>query len=446
MERGSDISSSRGFWRQLVGWWFRLSRRKIRLLHSGEIGGEGPTLYAVSQPASFRAAAILATAFGRSVRCLVPSSEAERTVSHLLARKLGFILYKGESPVSEASLREAINVLAGGGAVVVFADQSVAGQSSSCASTSTAGTLVWRAEAQHLGRRVEVRPVHLYLPEPAAHSREILIYVDSALARPEGLPAAPQPDVGAQAYIAAIDARFRENAFQLRPRDLKYFLIDLEEVLRAGLQEEWESRPDWKQDTEGFVLSRLVTDWVEQTNFLNPGRVVSLRQSLDDYRRLQQQCALRRLEVEGAESLPGSGWQRAIVWLETLAGLPIALYGLVNHLAIGLVLWLGGSFRDGNPRPRSTEWTLRVGVALGFYTVQIFLVAHHWGRAAAGYYAPTLPVSGAYLFRYRWVLSRQARLALISLTIPSLTAKIKRLRHLLLKEIDQALGSCEEHG
>jgi hypothetical protein len=187
----------------------------------------------------------------------------------------------------------------------------------------------------------------------------------------------------------------------------------------------------------------LVAEWVHHTNYLNPGRIVSLRQSLDEYRQLQQRCALRRLEVEGAESLPHSHWQRAIVWFETLIGLPVALYGLLNHLAIGLVLFLSGSFKEGNRRPRNTEWTLRGGVALVFYTAQIFLVAHHWGRAAAGYYAPTLPLSGAYLWRYRWVLRRQARQAFISLTIPTLTAKIKRLRRDLVHELDEALGSCQ---
>jgi hypothetical protein len=131
------------------------------------------------------------------------------------------------------------------------------------------------------------------------------------------------------------------------------------------------------------------------------------------------------------------------VWVETFLGLPVALYGLLNHLAIGLTLWLAGSFRENNPRPRSTEWTIRGGVALAFYAAQVFLVAHHWGRAAAGYYAPTLPASGAYLWRYRWVLRRQARQAFISLTIPRLTERIQRLRHQLLKELDQMLGSYQ---
>jgi hypothetical protein len=79
-----------------------------------------------------------------------------------------------------------------------------------------------------------------------------------------------------------------------------------------------------------------------------------------------------------------------------------------------------------------------------FYILQIFLMAHWRGRAAAGYYAPTLPVSGAYLWRYVRLIRPRARLMFISLTIPGLTRKIKRLRHTLLEELDRTLTAFEE--
>jgi len=361
---------------------------------------------------------------------------------------MGIILYEGERLTSEATLRQAIDLLASGGALVVFADQSAAGQGAPGASASTAAALVWRAEAQHLGRCVMVHPVHLFLPESTAQSRETLIYVDSVMVRPEGRPEALSQDGDTPAFGAALESRFQENAFQLRPADLEYFFADLEEVMRTGLQEDWASRPDCKQDAEGFVLSRLVTEWAKQTNYLNPVRLVTLRKSLDDYRRLQRQCALRELEVEEADSRLGSGWRRTIVWFETLLGLPIALYGLLNHLVICLViclaLFLAGSFKRDNPRARTTEWTLRGAVTLGFYAIQILLVAHWRGRAAAGYYAPTLPVSGAYLWRYARLIQPQTRLRFISLTIPALKRKIQRQRHALLERLDQTLKSYEE--
>ena len=444
MEKDSGIPKSPGFYCRLIRWWFALTGRKIRMLQAGDMAAEGPALFAVGHLAGFLHALVLSTTIERPVHCLLPRSLVHGPLARFLSRRMGAILYEGERPTSEATLREAINVLASDGALVVFADQSAAGQAAAGALASTAAALVWRAEAQHLGRRVAVHPVHFFLPESAAQSREILIYVDSVMVRPEGRPAAQSQDAETQAFAGALELRFRENAFQLRPADLEYFLADLEGVLRTDLQEDWESRPDWKQDPEGFVLSRLVTEWVKQTNYLNPGRLVTLRKSLDDYRRLQKQCALRELEVEGADSVLRSGWRRTLIWFETLLGLPIALYGLLNHLVIGLVLFLAGSFKRDNPRARTTEWTLRGAVTLGFYAVQILLVAHWRGRAAAGYYAPTLPVSGAYLWRYAGLVRPQARLLFVSLTIPALTRKIKRLRHALLEELDQTLTSYEE--
>jgi len=443
MEKGPGIPSSAGLFRRFIRRWFALTRRRIRMLQAGDMSSEGPAMFAVSHPPGFLPALILSASIGRPVHCLLPESLARGLLARFLARRMGIILHDGERPTSEATLRQAIDILAGGGALVVFADQT-AGPGAPGASATTAAALVWRAEAQHLGRRVAVHPVHLFLPEPALPSREILIYVDAAMDRPQARPAAPAQDADPQAFVAALEARFQENAFQLRPADLEYFLADLEEVLRTGLQEDWASRPDWKQDAEGFVLSRLVTEWVRQTNYLNPGRLVTLRQSLDDYRHLQRKCALRELEVVEADSLLRSGWRRTLVWFETVLGLPIALYGLLNHLLILLVLFLAGSFKRDNPRARTTEWTLRGAVTLALYAIQILLLAHWRGRAVAGYYAPTLPVSGAYLWRYVGLVRPQARTVFILLTLPGLTKKIQRLRHELLEELDQILTAYEE--
>lgn len=443
MENGPGNPPSPGVYRTLIRGWFALTGRRIRMLQAEDVTSEGPALFAVSHPAGLLQALVLSAAIERPVHCLLPRSLAGGRLARFLTRRMGAIFYVGERPDSEVTQREAIDVLASGGALVVFADQSAAGQAAPGALASTAAAVVLRAEAQHLGRRVAVRPVHLFLPESTKQSREILIYADAVMVRPEGWPTAQSPDAEAQAFVAALESRFQENAFQLRPADLEYFLGDLEEVLRTGLQEDWASRPDWRQDTAGFVLSRLVTEWVKHTNYLHPGRLVTLRKSLDDYRQLQRKCALRELEVEGADSALGSGWRRIILWFETLLGLPIALYGLLNHLVIMLALFLAGSFKRNSSRARTTEWTLRGVVTLGFYALQIILVAHWQGRAAAGYYAPTLPVSGAYLWRYVGLVRPQTRLLFISLTIPGLRRKIKHVRHVLLEALDQMLISYE---
>jgi len=444
MENGAETSPRHGFWNRLVRAWFALTRRKIRLLRAGEIPAEGPAVFAVSHPAGYLHSLVLSITIERPVHCLLPRNLAPGPLAGFLARHMGIILYDDELASSEAGLQQALDVVASGGALVVFADQNAAGQSAPDTLASTAAALVKHAEAQHGGGRIAVYPVHLFLPESTPKSREILIYIDSAIATAAAKTTVVAPDDEAPDLAAALEAQFQENAFQLRPTDLEFFLSDLEEVLRTGLQEDWASRPDWKQDTEGFVLSRFTAGWVKQANYLHPSQLVSLRKTLDDYRGLQKQCALRELEVEGGDTPLGSGWRRVLLWFETLLGLPIALYGFLNHAAIVLVLFLAGLFKRNSSRARTTELMIRAGVTLAFYILQIFLVAHTWGRAAAGYYAPSLPVSGWYLWRYVGLVRPQARLLFISLTIPALKRKIQRLRHALLNELDQTLAPTEE--
>ena len=396
-------------------------------------------MFAASHPPGFLEALILVAAFERPIHCVLPKASVGGPLARLLARSLGIIFWEDERTSAERDLRAASKVLASGGTLVMFADRSPASQGASDAVASTAASVVWEAESQLSGLHVTIHPIHLFLPVSPPKSRESLIYVDSALARPAG-----HGDDEVQALASALEARFRENAFQLRPPDLEYFLGDLEGVLRAALQEDWWSRPNWKQDAEGFGLSRLVAEWVKQANYMHPGRLVTLRESLDNYRRLQQQIALRQLEVEAAGSWLHSGLRRAMVWLETLIGLPIALFGLLNHLLIGALLLVAGSFKKNRHRTRTTEWMVRGAVVLGCYTLQTLLVAHWWGRAGAGYYAPALLVTGAYLWRFWWLVRHQTRPLFISFNIPSLTSKAQRLRRALLEELDQTLAVCEK--
>ena len=445
MENFPGTVPRRGLWNSLIRSWFAVTRRKIRLLRAGEISAEGPAVFVVSHPPGFLHALVLSLTIERSVRCLLPKTLARGPLSRFLARRMGMLLYESELLDSEASQGEALDILASNGALVVFADQPSGEQSTPGACANTAAVLVERAEIQHRENAIAVYPVHLFLPESTPHSREILIYIDSAITLPTSQINNPSHGTETEGWAVALEARFQGNAFQLLSADVEFFLSDLEEVLRTALHEDWASRPDWKQDADGFVLSRFVAGWVKHTNYLHPSELVALRKTLDDYRGLQRQCALRELEVEGGDSPLGSGGRRVLLSIESLLGLPIALYGFLNHWAILLVLFLAGSFKRNSTRPRTTEFAIRAGVTLAFYILQIFLVAHTWGRAAAGYYAPSLPVTGWYLWwRYAGLIRPQARLLFISLTIPTLKRKIQHLRQTLLHDLNQALASTEE--
>jgi hypothetical protein len=236
-----------------------------------------------------------------------------------------------------------------------------------------------------------------------------------------------------------LDERCQENSFRLQPSALAEFLTDLEQVLRDGLKEEFESNPAGKQKLEGFELSSFVVQWVEQMNYLHPGLLVSLREMLAAWREGCRKGALHRLETEGAGPWLGARLGRAVVLLETVLGFPLAIYGLVNHLVALAVLFWTGLLKNESGRDKTTAWLWRVLVILGSYILQVILIAHFWGRRGAGYYLPTLPLSGLYLWRYTWLLPHQSRIAFLSMHRSAETAGSTRLRDDFLHEINQAL-------
>ena len=95
-----------------------------------------------------------------------------------------------------------------------------------------------------------------------------------------------------------------------------------------------------------------------------------------------------------------------------------------------------GRLKRQSARPWKSVWGARAAVALVCYVVQTWACAHFLGRAAAGYYAVSLPLSAAYLARYWWLLSHRTRLVILAASLPAQSAKLARLQKQLLSAID----------
>ena len=214
--------------------------------------------------------------------------------------------------------------------------------------------------------------------------------------------------------------------------------------MRSDLDEEWAAKPDWKQKTDGFTLSGLVTRGVEVMNRLNPARLVMLRDELDRYREARRRCALRELEREAAGRWLESPLARGWYGLESALGLPLAVFGLLNHLPAWLLFFWAGLLRKEEEESRAALWVKRVVVVLACYTVQIALCSHWLGRVAAGYYALTLPLSGGYLLRYGWLLRQRTRLLLSAWGLPRKKAGLRRWRKQLIARLDTARDAFAE--
>ncbi len=408
--------------------------------------GSVSALLAVSHPPSFLDALILVAAFERPVHCLVDQRLLRGPMRRLFAAGLGMVTYHPEGENWQSVLDVCCNLLARGEVVLVFAEQERLKAGEAGPLGMTAATLALEAETRYSGQLgLTIFPVHLFLPVARSQAGELLIYVDDPIYPREYLVRdAPGSSGGARALAAIIWDAWRENAFRLQPNDVRQLLSSLEEVLRTDLEEDWAARPNWKQNVEGFELSQFVAEWSEQMNYLNPGRLVALHEALGDYREARRRWSLRQIELESGGEWVKSRPLRAWVWCESAIGLPIACYGLINHLLVWLLLFWFGLLKKQSERAPKVQWLLRALVVLGCYIIQILLCARWLSRAAAGFYTLSLPLAGAYLVRYHWLLRHRTRLALVAFRSPARAAKLRDMRKKLVAALNRAMSDYVE--
>src|SRR5437773_1618878 len=446
-ERAPAGSGVYRFLRWLVRLWLTLFFRTIRLLNAEAMPGSGAAVLTVNHAAGFFEALILVATFEREVRCLLARGRVPGLAHGLLARGLRMILYDAEVDGWRPVLQACSEALARRSAIAIFAEpEARSGEPSRFALTAAAIALEAesrQSEYEPSGGGLSVWPVDLFLPVEPSKSTEVLVYVDQPLLADEYL-ARDGEEPRERALALAIDSARLRNPFRLQPAEFARFLSDLEDILRWDLARDWASRPNWKQTVEGFELSRSVKDSAEQLNSLDSGRLVALRESLDRYREAQRALALRRLQIDLGAPWLKSPWRRTLAWFESAAGLPVAAYGLLNLVCVGLTLLATGWLKKRSARSWKLEWGVRAAVALVFYVAQTWACAHFLGRAAAGYYAVSLPLSAAYLARYGWLLRHRTRPVILAASLPAQSAKLARLQKQLQNGIDAARDALIE--
>jgi 1-acyl-sn-glycerol-3-phosphate acyltransferase len=417
--------------------WFSLSFRRIRVLQAEALSRPGAALLVVNHPSSFLDTLILIAAFERRVHCLLEREFLKGSARRLLARSLGLIEFGFQDDEWPSVLALCYQILSRGGVILVFAKQQVASPElpASFAPAATAIAVEALSGVAALPR-LAIHAVHLFLPVSPSQSGELLIHIDAPLSFEGGMPI---PETGSDDRVKTVDSQLervsRQNPFRLQPESLEQFLSGIESILREDFEENWARRPNSKQKVEDFEISPFLINLVNQLNYSHPGRLAGLGEALQAYREARRRSALRRLRAEMAGEWLGSTGRRAAVWIETVAGFPVAAYGLVNLLPAWLLLRVSGLLRRGLWNATVGEWVARVIVALACYGGQIALAAYLLSRSEAGYYAPSLPISGLYSLRYLWLLENRTSIVALSWDKQGRARRLRKMRHNLIEEI-----------
>ena len=135
----------------------------------------------------------------------------------------------------------------------------------------------------------------------------------------------------------------------------------------------------------------------EQENRFNPGRLVALASELDSCRNRRRTLSLRELETEACGAWISSRWKRTAVWIETVTGSLVAVFGLLNCFVPFAALRTAGLLRIERPAENPRRWLKRAGIVLTIFAAQVLVCDWLWGRSVAGVYALGVPVAGLYL-------------------------------------------------
>ena len=416
----------RGAWRAGI----ELAGRPVRVLGWGHVP-PGAAILAARRPSRLLDALTLVAACDRPIRCLVPH-DLLHGWKGLLSRGAGMIAFEDDPAGRHRALRACSEALAAGEVLAVFAGNQAASKHHRDAAMSI-------AEEAWAGVLPEHDPVTLPVHNfwPADRKDEILFQIGHPVGRPLG----PNDDSGAapqEDEETAPEAAFTESPLALDPDTFEELLKDVEAALLDRLEREWAARPAWKQEVEGFRLSAIAAEQLQQLNQTRPEDLAALKHQFDACRELRRQWSLTRLRAEqGRKQFSTAQW--LLIWVESVLGLPVAVWGVLNHAAIGLLLYLLGLTTDLREL-RAGRWAARALVVFGCYAGQIALVSHAMGRAAAGYYAVTLPLSGIYLWRYAWVLRRRTRVLLLGARARTLERLAESRSRLFLAKLDAALA------
>ena len=423
--------------RRLLRIWFAIRFRNIRLLGAEDEAASGATLLLVSHPPRILDILLLVASVDRQLHCLIDAPMASGLALRFLAQSLGVVVYtSGVGAPSGAAIETSRELLASKGTVVLFANLGAKDGSASDRLTSVARVALEVESRFPASVESAILPVHVLIP--LARFNEALIHFGEPAFPQDFLPL-PGRELDQQVTELArvLSHLCCVNPFALRHHDLAQLLADLAEILRTDLAVEWASRPNWKQTVEGFTLSRFLAEWAQQTNRVDPDRLVTLRQALNACREAHRHRSLNTIQTENA-AWARSTLRRALAWVESALGLPVACYGFLNHLPARLLISVTGLWQKLGRQARPGEWAMATFFVLTCYAGAIALVNHWFGRSAAGYYAVTLPISGLYLWRYASLWRHRTRLLLQHVFAPLAESRLRRMRKELIARVGAA--------
>ena len=375
------------------------------------------TVLYLCRPGRFLDALVMVAAWDRPL-AVVTDRDPRRRWQLLLASALNMIPCGPEPQAWHSALRACTEVLISGGAVLVL-EAPQPGEPSGDRTTALA--LACEAWASAFPEQPPVvLPIQRFYP--FKRGQDILIHIGGRLTRDDQV-GARLGDAGSHGHPSLHEARGK-SVFALDDSILEELLGDVKHALRDRLREEWKARPAWNQNVDGFRLSSRAAECLLTINQDEPSSLVALRRLCEANRETRRQWSLARLRAElGLKQL--SLLRRYLGWAESVFGLPVACYGLLNHFIPALLLYTCGLAKRHQPA-KPEPWLARTLVVIGCYGGQIALVNSVGGTAIGAGGLGEFIFRGLAMVDNRVILAGAIPAALMALLADFLLGRLER--------------------
>lgn len=446
----------RGLLGLALGFYFR----RIERFHPERVPASGPILFVSNHPNSLTDSFIIGTSVSRKVNFVA-------TVQLFRIAPLKWLLNRcGVIPINRvkddpkamrtvaATFEACFKVLEAGQAVGIFPEGITYDDSQLKEVKSGAARMALELEQRHEGKlHLQVLPVGLTYSAKEKYRSDVLVHFGEPLRAADFLTDyAEHRKECINRLTAELERRLQSLILHLPRLEHARVIAAVERLyldkLRIGNSIIHEPI---LPGAEALLLSRRITEVVEQVYEREPERARSFAQKLAVYERWLARLHLPEQEIarpsgRGRLLLTNVGWS-----LLAVLGAPIAVYGWVHRLIPYLVVaWAIGKFPEPNKRKAQVSTTVIAAgiVAFGIcFSAYVALVHHFFGWPLSLWYGLSLPAAS--LFAHYYVrnlqrLSMSVRHLLILFRAPSAARRLLTMRSQLIDEIEAVRAEVSE--
>jgi glycerol-3-phosphate O-acyltransferase/dihydroxyacetone phosphate acyltransferase len=443
-EMAEDLQIGYRLLRRFATFWINRFFHKIEI-HGARNIPDGAVILAMNHPNNLIDSLMISYAIERKIHYLATSQFFRNKLLALFLHNAGVIpVYrKQDDPAHNkknvATFQACYEVLNSGGTIGIYPEGTTHSEPRVKPIKTGAARIALETE-QQFPVRVNIVPVGLNFSVRKSFRGEVLISFGAPIDASGYLPQYKLDPIAAVEHLTSdLQDAMEKEVLHIDAPELDQLVKDIEEIYKGELISDLIESGHKTEEVDSFRLSQKLVEGIHFFNKRDPARLMKIREEVNHYNKRLRKAHLQDKQLHEIDFR--TAWMLLRLLL-LLAGLPLALWGWINHfLPYQLTRWISQKIAKKETDYATTRILSGILLYSAFYTAQIYWVLLRFGIVDALVYGFTLPLSGAFAYYY-WdkfkVFSAHLRLYRLMLTRRHFLNQLKERRGQLIAEMDRA--------